>query len=211
MSSQDLGSGLLNCVVWFLSLIGAVEVDSLLPAGSRYSEDGHQLQLDLQNATVVVDSIPTPVLDESRLVERLASDRWFHILILSTEEAHEPSSTESTERLIALFMSPHDKEMFFENSPTFNTSVWRYGLVQLLLHILTSQTGGLSASFQYDAIQFSPHNDSSLESSSVTVDFKNGNVIVEWRSSPLLRLKLKSLKCYQLPGKTATIRRSSKG
>jgi hypothetical protein len=210
-SSQNLASGLLNCVVQFLSLIGPVEFDSPLPTGSGFNEDERQLQLDLQNTTLVADSTSTPALDESRLVERLTNDDWFHILILSTEEAHETASTESTERLITLFTSPRDNQMFFENSPGCTTYVWRYGLVQLLPHILTSQTGGLSASFQHEAIKFSPHNDPSHESSSVTVDLKNGTVIVEWTGSPLLWLKLKCLKCYQLPGTAVKTCTSSKG
>jgi hypothetical protein len=158
----------------------------------------------------VADSISTPALDESRLVERFTNDGWFHILILSTEEAHETASKECTERLFTLFTSPHDNQMFFENSPGCTTYVWRYGLIQLLPHILKSQTGGLSASFQHDAMKFSPHSDPSHESSSVTVDLRNGTVIVEWTNSPLLRLKLKSLKCYQLPGTAVKVRRSSK-
>lgn len=199
-SSQKLSSGLLNCVVQFLSLIGPVEFDSPLPTGFGFNEDKRQLLLDLQNAILVADSISTPALDETRLVERLTNNDWFHILILSTEEVHETASTESTERLITLFTSPRDNQMLIENAPGCPTYVWRYGLVQLLPYILTSQTGGLSVSFQHDSMKFSPHNDPSHESNSVTVDLKNSTVIVEWTGSPLLRLKLKSLKCYQLPG-----------
>ena len=58
---------------------------------------------------------------------------------------------------------------------------------------------GLSASFHHDAIKFSPH-DPNYESNSVIVDLKNGTVAVEWTGIPSLQLKLKSLKCYQLPG-----------
>jgi hypothetical protein len=47
--------------------------------------------------------------------------------------------------------------------------------------------GGLSASFQHYAIKHFPHSDSSHESSIVTVDLKNGTVVVEWAGSPLLR------------------------
>lgn len=198
-------------MVQFLSLIGPVEFDSPLPTGPRFNEDEHQLQLDLQNATLVADSMLTPALDGSRLVERLTNDDWFHILILSTEEAHGTASTESTERLFTLFTSPPDKQMFFEDFLRGTTYVWRYGLIQLLPHILTSQTGGLSASFQHDAIKFSPHNDPSHKSSSVIVDLSNGTVIVEWTGSPLLRLKLKCLKCYQLPGTAFKVSKSSKG
>ncbi|KAE9377605.1 hypothetical protein N431DRAFT_434782 [Stipitochalara longipes BDJ] len=210
LSSQNPESGLLNCVFQFLSLIGPVAFDSSLPAGSGFNEDERQLQLDLQNATLVVDSISTPALDESRLVERLTNNDWFHILILSTEEAHETSSMESTERLITLFTSPHHNQMVLENSPGFTTCVWRYGIIQLLPNILMSQTGGLSASFQHDAIKFFPHNNPSHESSSVTVDLKNDTVIVEWTGSSLVRLKLKGLKCYQLPGTAVKVRASSK-
>lgn len=199
-SSQNLSSGLSNCVVQFLSLLGAVDFDSLLPPGSGLDERELQLQLDLQNATLVADSVSTSVLDECKLVERLTNDKWYHILILSTEEAHEPASTDSTERLLALFTSPHENQILWQNSPGCTSYAWRYGLVQLLPHILTSQTGGLSASFQHEAIKFSPHNESSQNSSNITVDLKNGTVIVEGIGSPLLRLKLKSLKCYQMPG-----------
>lgn len=180
-----------------------------MPGGSPFNEDERQLQLDLQNATLVADSILTPALDESRLVERLTNVNWFHILILSTEEAHETASTESTERLITLFTSPHDKQIWFENTPGFTMYAWRYGLVQLLPYILTSQTGGLSASFQHDTIKLSPYSDPSHESSSVTVDLRNGTVIVEWADSPLLLLKLKSLKCYQMPGTARKFTKSS--
>ena len=210
-SSQNLGSGILNCVVQFLSLIGPVEFDSPLPTDSGFNEDERQVQLDLQNAALVADSLSDPALDGSRLVERLTNDNRFHILILSTEEAHGTASMESTERLFTLFTSPPDKQMFFENSPRYTTYVWRYGLVQLLPHILTSQTGGLSASFQHGAIKFSPHNDPSYESRSVIVDLRNGTVIVEWTGSPLLRLKLKCLKYYQLPGTAVKVCTYSKG
>ena len=71
--------------------------------------------------------------------------------------------------------------------------------------------GGLSANFQRDAIKLFPHSDSSHESSIVTVDLKNGTVVVEWAGSPLLRLKLKSLKCLQMPGTATTLTKSSKG
>jgi hypothetical protein len=170
-----------------------------MPPGSGFDEDERQLQLDLQNATLVADSTSTPALDEPQLVERLTNDKWYHILILSTEEAHETASTESTERLIALFTSPQEHRIFLE-SPGCTEYVWRYGLIQLLPHISTSQTGGLNASFQHDAIKFSPHNDQIHESISVTVNLGNGTVVVEGTGSPLLRLKLKSLKCYQMPG-----------
>ena len=83
------------------------------------------MQLDLQNAALVADSLSTPALDGSRLVERLTNDNRFHILILSTEEAHGTASMESTERLFTLFTSPPDKQMFFENSPRYTTYVWR--------------------------------------------------------------------------------------
>jgi len=116
-SPQNLDSGLSNCVVQSLSLIGPVEFDSLVPGGSPFNEDERQLQLDLQNATLVADSTSTPALDASRLVERLTNIDWFHILILSTEETPETGSTESTERLITLFTSPPGKEMWFEDSP----------------------------------------------------------------------------------------------
>jgi hypothetical protein len=207
---QNLDSGLPNCVVQSLSLIGPVEFDSLLPGGSPFNEDERQLQLDLQNATLVTDSTSTPALDESMLIERLTNIDWFHILILSTEETPETGSTESTERLITLFTSPPGKQMWFEESLGCTRYTWRYGFVQLLPHISTSQTGGLSASFQHDAIKLLPHSDSSHESSIVTVDLRNGTVIVEWTGSPLLRLKLKSLKCFQMPGTAATFTKSSK-
>lgn len=210
-SPQNLGFGLLNCVVQFLSLIGPGEFDGLLPTSSGSNEHERQLQTDLQNATLVADSTLRPALDESSLVKRLTNDAWFHTLILSAEEAHEIGSTESNERLIALFTSPHENQMFLENSPGCTTYVWRCGLVQLLPHILMSQTGGLSASFQHNAIKFFPHIDPSHESSSVIVDLKNGTVAVEWTGSPSLQLKLKSLKCYQLPGTAVKVRTSSKG
>jgi hypothetical protein len=179
-----------------------------MPVGAGFNLFERQLQLDLQNATLVADSISTPVLDESKLVERLANDKWFHILILSAEEANGTASTESTERLITLFTSPHDKEMVFQNSPGGDTYVWRHGLVQLLPHILTSQTGGLGASLQHDAIKFSPHSDPKNESSSFTVDLRNDTVMVEWTGIPSLRLKLKSLKCYHLTGTAVKFYRS---
>jgi len=178
-----------------------------MPVGAGFNLFERQLQLDLQNATLVADSTSIPALDESNLLERLTNDKWFHILILSAEEPNETASTESTERLITLFTSPHDKEMVFQNSPGGDTYVWRYGLVQLLPHILTSQTGGLGASLQHDAIKFS-HSDPKHESSSVTVDIRNGTVMVEWTGTPSLRLKLKSLKCYHLAGTAVKFYRS---
>lgn len=208
-SPQNLDSGLSNCVVHSLSLIGPVEFDSLVPGGSPFNEDERQLQLDLQNATLVADSTSTPALDESRLIERLTNTDWFHILILSTEETPETGSTESTERLITLFTSSPGKEIWFEDSPGGTMYTWRCGFVQLLPHISTSQTGGLSASFQHDAIKLFPHSDPSHESSMVTVDLKNGTVVVEWTGSPLLWLKLKSLKCFKMPGTAGTFTKSS--
>jgi hypothetical protein len=192
-----------------LSIFGVVNFDSLLPPGSGFDEQERQLQLDLQNPILVADSTSTPSLDESQLVERLTNNKWYHILILFMEEAHETSSTESTERLLALFTSSHENQILWQNSPGCTSYAWRYGLVQLLPHIFMSQTGGLSASFHHDAIKFSPHNDSSRDSCNVTVDLKKGIVEVEGTGSPLLRLKLKSLKCYQMPGvavKTHSVR-----
>lgn len=204
-SSPNLSSGLSNCIVQFLSLFGPVEYDSLLPPGSGFDEHERQLQLDLQNATLVADSTSTPALNESQLVERLTNDKWYHVIILSTEELQETSSTDSTEQLIALFTSPHENQILWQNSPGCTSYSWRYGLVQLLPHILTSQTGDLSASFQHDAIRFSPHNDSSEDSSNVTIDLKRGTVGVERTGSPLLQFKLRSLKCYQMPGTAVRI------
>lgn len=170
-----------------------------MPTNAKLNEEDRQLQLDLQNAILVADSISTPALDEVKLVERLTNDQWFHFLVISTEEMPETASSESTERIITLFTSSLDYDIFYESPPVGIKYGWKYGLVQLLPYIFMSETGGLSVSFQHGVIKFSPHNDPSHESS-ITVDLKNNTVLVEWTGMPLLRLKLKSLKCYQLPG-----------
>ena len=196
-------------MVQFLSLISPAKFDSW-PPGSAINEDDHQLRLqlrlDLQNATLVADSTSTPTLDEPKLVERLTNDKWFHILVVSTGDAHETAGTENSERLLTLFTSPAENQIFVENSPSSSTYVWRYGLVQLLPQILLSPTGGWSASLQHDAIKLSPHSDPSHASSSVTVDLGNGTVVVDWTGSPPVRLRLTSLKCYQLPGIAVSVR-----
>ena len=208
-SPQNLDSGISNSVVQSLSLICPVVFDNMMPGGSPFNEDERQLQLDLQNATLVTDSTSTPALDESSFVESLKKFNLFHILVLSTQERPEAGSTEGTERLITLFTSPPGTEIWYEDSSGGTTYAWRYGFAQLLPDISMSQTGGLSASFEHDTIKLFPHSDPSHESSMVTIDLKNGTVVIEWTGSPLLRLKLNSLKCFRMPGNASTFTKSS--
>lgn len=192
----------------FLSLVDPVVFDHS-PA-VRWNEDQRQLQLDLQNASLVADSTSEATLDESWLVEKLSNDQHFHILLISAEEAHDNAAdTESNERLIALFTSPSESQISFWDCPGCPSYVWRYGCVQLLPRILTSQTGGLSASFQHDVMEFSPHDHPNHQSNTVRVDLKNGIVVVGWEDSAVQHLKFKNLKCYRMPGAAATVHKSS--
>ena len=190
-----------------LSVISPAEFDRSVPVG--WNEDNRQLQLDLQNATLVADSTSGVALDESWLVAELSNDQRFHVLLISAEELHDTSADkENYERLIALFTSPQDNQIPFWNCPGCPSYVWRYGFIQLLPHILTSQSGGLSATIEDDAIRFSPHQQLNDQSNSVLVDLRNGTVVVECVDSPVLRLNLKSLKCYKMPGTAVTIHKS---
>jgi hypothetical protein len=56
-----------------------VKYDSLLPSSSGFDEDEREVLLDLQNATLVADSISIPAIDESRLVEKLTNDKCYYI------------------------------------------------------------------------------------------------------------------------------------
>lgn len=204
---QNLGSGLWNCVAQFLSLIKPADFDCPVPVG--WHEDERQLQLDFQNATLEVDSTSPAALDASSLVEKLANDQRFHILLIAAEEIHDNAvGTENPERFLALFTSPHDNQIPFWDCPGCPSYVWRYGFVQLLPHVITSPTGGLNASFQHGVLRFSPHHDP-YQSNSVAVDLESGVVAIDWVDSPALRLRLKSLKCYRMPGSAAKIQKSS--
>ena len=175
----------------------------------EWHEDERQLQLDFQNATLEADSTSLAALDASSLVENLSDDQRFHVLLISAEEVHDSAAgTENTERLLALFTSPRDNQIPFWDCPGCPSYVWRYGFVQLLPHMITSPTGGLNASFQDGILRFSPHHES-YETNSVTVDLKSGVVAINWVDSPTLRLRLKSLKCYRMPGSAAKIEKSS--
>jgi len=197
-----------------------VDLDSLVPGGSPFNEDERQLQLDMQNAIQVADTASTPALDVGKLVERITKADLFHILVVSTtgetqeQGSASPGSTDTSERLFTLFTSTSGKEIMFEGTPGCTNYVWRYGSVQLLPQISTSRTGGLTASFLDDTtFKLFPHNQSDSgsrhDSISFTVDLKNGIVVVEETGRPLLRLKLDSLKCFQMPGTAATFTKSS--
>lgn len=204
---QNLGSRLPNCVAQFLSLISPAVFDRPVSVGWR--EDERQLQLDLQNAILEADPTSPAALDASSLVEKLSDDQAFHILLIAAEEVrHDATDTKSTERLLALFTSPRDNQILFWDCPGCPSYVWRYGFVQLLPHIMTSPTGGLNASLEHDLLRSSPRHDQ-YQSDNVTVDLKSKAVDIDSGDSPWLRLSVKSVKCYRMPGSAAKIRKSS--
>ncbi|KAH8900560.1 hypothetical protein GQ53DRAFT_835549 [Thozetella sp. PMI_491] len=205
--SQNLGSTMWNCVAQFLSLICPVDFDRPAPLG--WHEDERQLQLDIQNATLVADSTSQAALDAESLVDDLSNDQQFHVLLITAEEVHNNAAdAKSTEQLLALFTSPFDNQIPFWDCPGCPSYVWRYGLVQFLPHVITSPTGGLSANFQDGILRFSPHDDS-YRSSSITVDLKSGIITIDWVDSLVLRLSLRSMKCYRMPGSAVKIHKSS--
>ncbi|KAL5325920.1 hypothetical protein ACEPPN_007055 [Leptodophora sp. 'Broadleaf-Isolate-01'] len=218
--TSNFGHLIPNSIVQALSLIGPMDFDSLVPGGSPFSEDERQLQLDMQNAIQVADTASTPAPDVVKLVERLTRADLFHILVVSTigetleQGSANPRGTDTFERLFTLFTSTSGKEIMFEGTPGCTNYTWRYGSVQLLPQISMSSTGGLTAAVLGETtFKLFPHGErdsgSSHDSRSFTVDLKNGILVVEETSSSLLRLKLDSLKCFQMPGTAATFTKSS--
>ncbi|KAH7407341.1 hypothetical protein BKA64DRAFT_412779 [Cadophora sp. MPI-SDFR-AT-0126] len=208
-----------NSIVQSLSLIGPATFDCPPPGGPPSNEDVRQLQLDMQNAMQVFSSTSTLALDLGTLVERLNNAELFHILVADTtgeqnEEASAGSgSTNTSEGLFTFFTSTAGKEIMCEGTPQCPTYTWRYGFVQLLPQISTSPTGGLTAGFLDDTtLELFPHNQSNLESrqdsTSFMFDLKNGTLVVQETGNSLLRLKLTSLKCFQMPGTAATFSKS---
>ncbi|PVH83797.1 hypothetical protein DL98DRAFT_569521 [Cadophora sp. DSE1049] len=194
--TTELDHLLSNSIVQSLSLIGPVDLDSLVPGGSPFNEDERQLRLDMQNAIQVASSASIPTPDVGKLVERPNKAELFHIIVVSTTgESQEqgiagPGSIDTSERLFTLFTSTAGKEIMFEGTPGCTNYSWRYGSVQLLPQISTSRTGGPTAGFLDDnTFKLFPHNQSDSGSrhqpANFTFDIKNGTVVVDETGGPL--------------------------